>query len=171
MRILSYFLLATCCYIPLGQAQQALDDSTLNDAEITSRLNRAIQGDTLLESADILVVSVNGYVILAGQALSQEQKQQASLTTAFASDKIRRLINELEIVDSLDDSFEASDQAILDQIIETIPGMSPATIPVIHNGVVHLLGQVTRSEGDEVANTISRMSGVENIRLSYEYIQ
>ncbi len=95
MRILSYFLLATCCYIPLGQAQQARDDSTVNDAEITSRLNRAIQGDALLDSADILVVSVNGYVMLAGQALSQKQKQQASLTTAFASDKIRRLINEL----------------------------------------------------------------------------
>ena len=114
---------------------------------------------------------MNGYVMLAGQALSQEQKQQASLTTAFASDKIRRLINELEIVDSLDDSFEASDQAILDQIIETIPAMSPSTIPVIHNGVVHLLGQVTRSEGDEVANAISLMTGVKNIRLSYEYIQ
>ena len=171
MRILSSFLLATCLYIPPGQAQQTPEDSTINDAEITSRLNRAIEADALLESADILVVSVNGYVMLAGQALSQEQKQQASLTTAFASDNIRRLINELEIVDSLDSSFEANDQAILDQIIETIPTMSPATIPVIHNGVVHLLGQVTRREGDNVANAISRMSGVKNIRLSYEYIQ
>lgn len=171
MRILSSFLLATCLYIPPGQAQQTPEDSTINDAEITSRLNRAIEADALLESADILVVSVNGYVMLAGQALSQEQKQQASLTTAFASDNIRRLINELEIVDSLDSSFEANDQAILDQIIETIPTMSPATIPVIHNGVVHLLGQVTRNEGDDVANAISRMSGVKNIRLSYEYIQ
>jgi osmotically-inducible protein OsmY len=171
MRILSSFLLATCLYIPPGQAQQTPEDSTINDAEITSRLNRAIEADALLESADILVVSVNGYVMLAGQALSQEQKQQASLTTAFASDNIRRLINELEIVDSLDSSFEANDQAILDQIIETIPTMSPATITVIHNGVVHLLGQVTRNEGDDVANAISRMSGVKNIRLSYEYIQ
>ena len=171
MRILSSFLLATCLYIPPGQAQQTPEDSTINDAEITSRLNRAIEADALLESADILVVSVNGYVMLAGQALSQEQKQQASLTTAFASDNIRRLINELVIVDSLDSSFEANDQAILDQIIETIPTMSPATITVIHNGVVHLLGQVTRNEGDDVANAISRMSGVKNIRLSYEYIQ
>ena len=171
MRILSSFLLATCLYIPPGQAQQTPEDSTINDAEITSRLNRAIEADALLESADILVVSVNGYVMLAGQALSQEQKQQASLTTAFASDNIRRLINELEIVDSLDSSFEANDQAILDQIIETIPTMSPATSTVIHNGVVHLLGQVTRNEGDDVANAISRMSGVKNIRLSYEYIQ
>ena len=134
-------------------------------------MNKAIQNDTLLDGADILVVSVNGYVMLAGQALSQEQKQQASLTTAFASKNIRRLVNELEIVDSLDSSFEASDRAILDQIIEVIPAMSPATVPVIHNGVVHLLGQVTRSEGDEVANAVSRMSGVKNIRLIYEYIQ
>ena len=77
MRILSSFLLATCLYIPPGQAQQTPEDSTINDAEITSRLNRAIEADALLESADIQVVSVNGYVMLAGQALSQEQKQQA----------------------------------------------------------------------------------------------
>ncbi len=171
MRILSSLLLVTCCYIPFGQAQQTPEAPAINDADITSRLNRAIESDPLLDGADILVVSVNGYVMLAGQALSQEQKQQASLTTAFASSNIRRLMNELEIVDSLDSSFEASDQAVLDQIIETIPAMSPATIPVIHNGVVHLLGQVTRTEGDAVANAISRMSGVKNIRLSYEYIQ
>ncbi len=168
MRILLSLLLATSCLIPLCQAQ---DNPQIDDAAITSQLNKAIRNDTQLDGADILVVSVNGYVMLAGQALSQEQKQQASLTTAFASNNIRRLMNELEIVEALDSSFEASDRAILDQIIEVIPAMSPATVPVIHNGVVHLLGQVTRSEGDEVANAVSRMSGVKNIRLSYEYIQ
>jgi len=142
----------------------------VNDENIAARVNNAIEKNKDLEGSDILVVSVNGYVMLAGQALSQEQKQQASIAAAFASDDIRRLMNELEIVESIDRSFDASDRGILDQIVAVIPEMSSATVPVIHNGVVHLLGRVTREEGNKVATAISKMKGVKNIRLSYEFV-
>lgn len=141
----------------------------VDDQAIASRVNFALSNDKALQGSDMLAVSVNGYVILAGQVLSEEQRNRAASAAAFASRDIRRLINELEIVESLDDSFEAGDRSIMDQIQAVIPGMSPATIPVIHNGVVYLLGQVTRDEGNEVAQTISRMDGVKAIRLSFEY--
>jgi hypothetical protein len=158
-------LLVSVFSMPLAFAQ------AVNDQDIRNRVNQALTNNESFSSSDILVVSINGHVMLAGQVLSDDLKQEASVTAAFASMNIRRLINELEVVDALDTSFVDSDQAILEQIIKVIPELSPATMPVIHNGVVHLMGQVTRDEGSTVANTISRMNGVKNIRISYEYIQ
>lgn len=165
---MKYIRLLVMAFTLFGAVAQAQE---VNDENITSRVNRAFEKYPDLEGSDILVVSVNGYVMLAGQVLNDEQKQQASVAAAFASDDIRRLMNELEVVEAIDHSFDSEDQKILDQIVAVIPDMSPATIPVIHNGVVHLLGQVTREEGNEVATTISKMAGVKNIRLSYEFIQ
>lgn len=142
----------------------------VDDQAIASRVNFALKNSKALTGADLLAFSVNGYVLLAGQVLSEEQKNTAAGAAAFASRDIRRLINELEIVEALDYSHAPGDQMILDQIVAVIPGMSPATYPVIHNGVVYLLGRVTREEGNEVAQTISRMEGVKSIRLSFEYI-
>jgi osmotically-inducible protein OsmY len=143
---------------------QAVDDRV-----IASGVNFALSNDKVLEGSDLMAFSVNGYVILAGQVLSEEQKNRAAVTANFASRDIRLLINELEVVNALDYSFDASDRLLLSQIQSVIPGMSPATIPVIHNGVVYLLGQVTQDEGNEVTQTISRMQGVKGIRLSFEY--
>ena len=157
-------ILMTFLVVPGIQAQ------AVNDQDIIDRVTRAIENNAELTGAEISIFSVNGYVLLAGQVLNPQQRQAVSVTAAFAARDIRRLINELEVVDALDNSFNDSDMAILNQIVEVIPEMSPETLPVIHNGVVHLLGQVTREEGNEVATTISKMSGVKNIRVSFEFI-
>lgn len=164
MRFLATVFMALLL-LPAAQAQP-VDDQT-----ITSRVNSVIENNEDLASADVLVVTVNGYVLMAGQALSAQQKQDISTAVAFASTGIRRLINELEVVDALDFSHEPGDRLILEQIVAVVPALSPDTLPVIHNGTVHLLGRVTREEGTEVAEAISSMQGVQNIRLSYEYIQ
>lgn len=165
MKTLLTALFISFMLVPGIQAQD------VDDQDIIDRASRAIENNVELTGSDISVFSVHGYVLLAGQVLSPQQRQAVSVTVAFAARDIRRLINELEVVDALDDSFNEDDQAILDQIIEVIPEMSPETLPVIHNGVVHLLGQVTREEGNEVATAISKMTGVRNIRLSYEFVQ
>jgi len=141
----------------------------IDDAAIASRVNFALQNSKALTGADFMAFSVNGYVLLAGQVLSEEQRNTAAAAAAFASKDIRRLINELEVVETLDDSFDAADRHILEQIEAVIPTLSPATIPVIHNGVVFLLGRVTRADGNDVAQQISRMDGVKAIKISYEY--
>ena len=164
MRILATAVLAVTLFTPDLHAQD------YNDNTIVSRVNRALQNSDELKGSDITVISVNGYVLLAGQALSDRQKQQASVAAAFASDDIRRLINELEVVDALDTSFNNSDAALLARAFEATKDVSPETVIVIHNGVVHLMGQVTREKGNEVATIISKLPGVKNIRLSYEFI-
>ena len=160
-RILSIF---TLLFFTMGCLAQEV-----NDNDIVNRVQQALNNNAELEGADISIFSVNGYVLLAGQVLTPQQRQEASVTTAFAVNSIRRLINELDVVATLDNSFEEDDQTILEQISAVIPEMSPATLPVIHDGVVHLLGRVTRKEGNEVATAISKMRGVKNIRLSYEF--
>lgn len=142
----------------------------IDDTSISTRVNFAQQNSKALNGSDFLAVSVNGYVLLAGQVLSEEQRNAAAAAAAFASKDIRRLINELEVVDELDYSFDAPDRQILAQIEAVIPAMSSATVPVIHNGMVFLLGRVSRAEGNDVAQQISRMDGVKGVKISYEYI-
>lgn len=156
--------------ISLTLAAGLVSAQDISDEEIGDRVTQAISNNEELIGSDIFVASVNGYVLLAGQVLTPQQRQEASVAAAFATNDIRRLINELQVVEELEYSFEESDQAILTQIEAVIPEMSPSTFPVIHDGVVHLLGRVTREEGNEVANTISKMSGVKNIRLSFEFL-
>jgi len=155
-------------FITLVSGQVSAQD--INDEDISNRVTRAIANNEELTGSDIYVFSVNGYVLLAGQVLTPQQRQEASVAAAFATNDIRRLINELQVVDELDNSFDEDDRAILAQIEAVIPDMSPATLPVIHDGIVHLLGRVTREEGNEVATAISKMRGVKNIRLSFEFL-
>ena len=140
----------------------------IDDSSITTRINRAIERSDELEGSDIQVTSVNGFVLLTGQVLNADQKQKASVAVAFATDDMRRLINELEVVNTLDSSFRDSDAALQSRIIDEIRDLTQSTTAVVFNGTVHLLGQVSKDERDAVATKISKMPGVKNIRLSFE---
>ena len=165
MKILFTSILISLFFIPLGHAQ------TVNDQDITNRVNQALQNNEEMAGADLLAISVNGYVMLAGQALSDEQKQQASVTATFAlpPNTIRHLINELEVVDAIDTSFNNADAALLERVVEALGKMTEHTSLVIHNGTVHLLGTVTRRQGAAVASTISKIDGLKTIRISYDF--
>jgi len=88
---------------------------------------------------------------------------------AFATNDMRRLMNELEVVDTIDTSYQASDAALAEAIDTEIQNLTHRTTVVVHNGTVHLLGQVSREEGNTVAQVISKIPNVKTIRLSYEF--
>jgi osmotically-inducible protein OsmY len=159
----SRFTLLACLLVAPVYAQD------VDDAAIHSRVGNAIENSDELDGANIHVTSVNGYVLLTGQVLSADQKQQASVAVAFATRAMRRLINEVEVVDSIDDGFLASDATLKTNIEEAIKNLTHRTTVVVHNGSVHLLGQVSRSEGNAVAQKASTISGVKTIRLSFEF--
>jgi len=143
----------------------------VDDASIISRVSRAIERSEELEVSDIQVTSVNGFVLLTGQTLSAEQKQKASVAVAFATDDMRRLINELEVVDALNSSFRDEDAALQSHIMDEIRNLTHNTTVVVYNGTVHLLGQVKPDERDAVATKVSKIPGVKGIRLSFEVMQ
>jgi len=142
----------------------------IDDSSITTRINRAIERSDELEGSDIQVTSVNGFVLLTGQVLNADQKQKASVAVAFATDDMRRLINELEVVDALNSSFRDSDAALQSHIMDEIRDLTQSTTAIVFNGTVHLLGQVKPEERDAVATKISKIPGVKSIRLSFEVL-
>lgn len=166
MKLAATFLGFLTLSLPALAQDNAVD---IDDASILSRVERAIASNEELTSSNIHVTSVNGFVLLTGQALSAEQKQQASVAVAFATNAIRRLINEVEVVDAIDDSYVPSDAALKAEIEEAIQNLTHRTTVVVHNGTVHLLGRVSRSEGNAVAQKASTISGVKTIRLSFEF--
>lgn len=161
----------TLLLLSLALAAPLLHAQDVDDAAIIDRVSRAIANDDELAGADIHVTSVNGFVLLTGQALNADQKQQASIAVAFATNAMRRLINEVEVVDALDASFADSDAALQRHIMDEIRNLTHNTTVVVFNGTVHLLGQVSRDERDAVTSVISKIPGVKTIRLSYEIVQ
>ena len=142
----------------------------IDDSSITTRINRAIERSDELEGSDIQVTSVNGFVLLTGQVLNADKKQKASVAVAFATDDMRRLINELEVVNALNSSFRDSDAALQSHIMDEIRDLTQSTTAIVFNGTVHLLGQVKPEERDAVATKISKIPGVKSIRLSFEVL-
>lgn len=158
------------CLVALLVTQPVVAQDVDDDA-IVSRVERAIASNDELAGANIRVTSVNGYVLLTGQALSADQKQQVSVAVAFASNAMRRLMNEVDVVDAIDESFADSDAALQAAIDDEIDSLTENTTVVVHNGTVHLLGRVSRSEGNAVAQKVSGIPGVDNIRLSFEFTE
>ena len=146
-----------------------IDDETI---ELRSMINLGAASDEL-KSAHIVVTSINGYVLLAGQVPTQELKDQAAAVVKEVRD-VRRIYNELEIAGNTTLLTRTSDNWITTKVksgmllSDEIQGMRVKV--TTENGVVYLLGLVTRSEAERIQAKASTYSGVERVVSFFEYI-
>lgn len=141
---------------------------TPEDETIMLRVNKILQSNDALTSSQIKVSSVNNYVLLTGQILSAAQRSEASASLVFSSGATR-LINELEVVNTIDTSFAEADEALRKMIQDDIQYIGPNSVVIVHRGTIHLMGTVDREEAKYASSRISKIDGVANIRLSYEF--
>ena len=116
----------------------------------------------------------NGIVLLTGQVTSEEAKSSISNSVAFsAGGDLRRLTNELRVVESIDLSLAESDANLANAanalLASTDPSLAEQVDTVVENSVVYLLGQVTRAQGDASAQLVSGLEGVASVRIVFEY--
>lgn len=140
--------------------------------ETKIRVNLKRSGPPLSEQR-VVVVSFNGQVLLAGQVESDSMKQQI----AELAGKVRHvqdLHNELVVSGKV--SFLARmNDAWLTTKIKTRLAFSPEarasrTKVVTENGIVYLLGLMTRQEADAVVAQVQKSYGVQKIVKIIEYI-
>lgn len=121
----------------------------------------------------IVVVSFNGQVLLAGQVESDALKRQA----ADIAGKIRRVAdvhNELQISGKISALARMNDAWLTSKVKTRLAFASDArasrTKVVTENGVVYLLGLMTRKEADAVVTQVQKTYGVQKIVKIIEYI-
>lgn len=126
-----------------------------------------------LKDAHLSVTSFNGTVLLTGQVPSEEAKQVAGATVDELR-HVKTVHNELQIAGPTSMVARSNDVWLSTKVKtalisdETIEG---SRIKIVtEDGVVYLMGLVTRDEADGVVERARNVFGVQKIVKAFEYI-
>ena len=175
-------LFAGCTSVMVAMDKESIDDDPgertfyqrLADETIeTKAIVNLHAADDRYDQAHLVVQSYNGYVLIAGQVPSEDLRQKANEVIRDIRD-VRRIYNELEVSAASSTMTRASDLWIANKVKTFLlasrdtPGMR--TKVIAEDGVVYLLGMVTRAEADRIAAEAADVSGVQRVVRLFEYI-
>lgn len=120
------------------------------------------------------VVSYNGVVLIVGQVPTEAMKAQATEIASQASSKIKRIHNELEVMNNIGMLAKTNDTWIGTKsrtVLMTSDEVPFSQINVIaENGAIYLMGLISQAEGDRAANLVRNVAGVTRVVKVFEYI-
>lgn len=148
---------------------QQLDDETIE----TKAVVNIHSSDDAFHDAHLVIVSYNGYVLIAGQVQSETLKAK---TTQIVREirNVRRIYNELEVSAPSSGMTRTSDTWITAKVKSALLGSSGiegGRVKVVtENGVVYLMGLASHTEADRIAESASDTSGVQRVVRLFELI-
>ncbi|MEX0943525.1 MAG: BON domain-containing protein [Pseudomonadales bacterium] len=126
-----------------------------------------------LTDAHVNVTSFNGAVLLTGQVPSEEVRKVADETVAKLR-HVTRVHNELDVAGPTSMVARSNDSWLTTKVKSRLLAdntISGNRIKVVtEDGVVYLLGLVTRDEADSVVEVARNVFGVQKIVKVFEYI-
>lgn len=129
----------------------------------------------LKTQAHINVTSFNGVVLLSGQVPGATLKAQAS-EQVRGIEKVRLVHNELLIAAPSSMASRSADGLITTRVKTAlfgvkIDGFDPTRVKVVtENGVVFLMGLVTRAEAEAATERTRTIGGVQKVVRLFEYL-
>jgi osmotically-inducible protein OsmY len=129
--------------------------------------------DAIKNQVHVNVTSMNGIVLLTGEAATTEARDQI-LTHVRSVNGVRRITNELVITAPSSFGSRSKDSLITSAVKSRFlvtRNLDPSHIKVVtESGVVYLMGLVTQAEGDLAAERAATIEGVERIVKVFEYL-
>ena len=147
-----------------------IDDSLI---ETKVSVNIAKASPDLDDNSHIVVTSFNGIVLLAGQTPRADLKQLAEQTAA-AVQRVKKVHNELQVLPPSSFLARQNDTWLTSKIKTQM--LADASIPgsrikvVTENGIVYMLGLLTKQEAAQATSLVQGVSGVQKIVKLFEYI-
>jgi osmotically-inducible protein OsmY len=184
------FALLACVALSLpgcGSMLASMDAEPIADAPTERTLARQIEDESIenkaivnlhaadpaYDDANLAVVSYNGYVLLAGQVSSEALKKKAT-NVLRKIHGVRRIYNELEIASPSSAMTRSSDTWITAKVKTWLLGRSDTegtrVKVVTENGVVYLMGLVTRKEAERIGEAAAGISGVQRVVRLFELV-
>ena len=160
--------IAGCSNRSIGKS---IDDKLL-PGRMSSKINQA--SADLKTNSNVVVVSYNGVILLAGQTPRADLKELAERVTK-SEPGVRRVHNELQLMppSAVSGLARVNDATITSSIKTRLTADSkvPArNIKVVtENGVVFLMGLVSRQEANLATRIVQDVSGVQKIVRLFEY--
>ncbi|TWC51813.1 osmotically-inducible protein OsmY [Pseudomonas sp. SJZ080] len=145
-------------------------DDSLIDTKVGVNIAKA---DPALDNdSHIVVTSFNGVVLLAGQTPRADLKAKAE--QAAAVQRVKTVHNELQVLPPSGFLARQNDTWLTSKIktqMLTDPNIPGSRIKVVtENGIVYLLGLLTKQEAAQATNLVQGVSGVQKIVKLFEYI-
>jgi osmotically-inducible protein OsmY len=148
--------------------------TSIDDVMVESRASSNIKSvNEQLSKANIEVTSFNGVVLLTGQVPSEDAKRQAEEAIDGVRN-VRKVHNELEVAgptsipSRLNDSYLST--KVKTALLTDGDAEGSRTKVVTENGVVYLMGLLTRDEADAAVQRAREVFGVQKIVKMFEYI-
>jgi osmotically-inducible protein OsmY len=178
-------LLSACAPVVVGGAAvgaNAVHDrrtvgTYIDDEGIELKARLAIIDNKDLNSQiHINIISINGVVLLVGQAPSEELRMQAETITRGIP-KVRLVHNEMTIAAPNSYMVRSSDSMITAKVktglfgIKGLEGFDPTRVKVVtENGVVYLMGILSQAEANAVTDRARQVGGVQKVVKLFEYL-
>ncbi|MBS1236086.1 MAG: outer rane lipoprotein [Proteobacteria bacterium] len=127
----------------------------------------------LKKQVHVNVTSMNGIVLLTGEAATTEARDQI-LAEVRAVNGVRRITNELRIAEPSSFGSRSKDSLITSAVKSRFlvtKDLDPTRVKVVtETSVVYLLGLVTQAEGNLATEHAATIEGVERVVKVFEYI-
>lgn len=127
----------------------------------------------LWDQSHINVTSFNNIVLLTGETPSQPLRQRAAEAVSRL-DKVRKVHNEIVVAAPSAMISRSSDTWITGKVktlLFNAQKLDATRVKVVtENGIVYLMGLVTRSEADSATEVTRQVSGVQRVVKVFEYI-
>jgi len=148
----------------------------LDDQSIEFKAKHALHKDEgLRHQAHLNVTSFNKILLLSGEAPNSALKQQAGKIVS-SLDQVRHLHNEVRIAAPSSLMSRTGDSITTGKVKTSLIGLKgledfdfTRVKVVTENGVVFLMGLVTRKEANAVTDAARRVSGVQKVIKLFEY--
>ncbi|MDH4133361.1 MAG: BON domain-containing protein [Gammaproteobacteria bacterium] len=161
-----------------GTAAVATDRRTvgsmIDDENIELKASAIIGTDAELKGVShINVISMNGIVLLTGEAATTEARDRI-LTHVRGVNGVRRITNEIQIASPSSLGSRGKDSLITSAVksrLAVTKGLDAGNVKVATEaGAVYLMGLVKRSEGDLAAELATGIDGVQRVVKVFEYL-
>jgi osmotically-inducible protein OsmY len=144
-----------------------LEDQTI-ESKIKNRVDEKYDGQAYYN-----VTSYNRYVLLTGQAPTEEIRQDLT-TLALEVPNVRNVQNEMIIAGNTSFASHTNDTLITGSVKTAMTQEKEISINhvkvVTENGTVFLMGLVTHKEADAAAGIAAKTSGVQRVVKVFEYV-
>lgn len=145
----------------------------IDDAVLEPMVKREIRSKGEFDGSHLVVVAYNGVVLIAGQVATEALRDTAG-EAAQGLRRVRKVHNELSIGGPISLVARTNDSWLTTKVKTRLIASDNAygrKIKVLtENGVVYLMGLLTRNQADQAVDVAAKVYGVQKIIKVFEYL-
>lgn len=157
--------------VVMNSAERRSAGTIVEDDTIESKAQKRIE-EKYKDAVHVSVISFNRFALVTGTTASENVKMEIERLVG-AIPNVKGIANELQ-VGSATESSTGSDSYITGSVkvrFVKSPAFKADNVKVVtENGVVYLMGLVTRAEADAASDIASTTRGVQKVVRVFEYI-